>query len=302
MAMVFGSQARRSRLGNMAEEQRRDHTRRWHDVDDRFLRSRAEPGVLGHGQSESGAGRRGPSRRQPLYLFDCGAECRHRKAGVVLPAIASRRWQATGTRSKPPCFLRWRISRKAAQDGLAQAQPQWLLLRAGSQDRRGTCSLTPFVETNWAKGINTAGQPIRDTARGPTISRWQPGIAGLEWFHQLALAERSIPQTRYGLRERAPHSGMCSTRRRKARLEGQGGGPRLCYLGSVLEGIDYKTGEVKWKHEIGPGEGSGGIMTTVGKLLFSADTSGNLLALESANRRNSLAYINLLEAACRTLR
>jgi len=47
----------------------------------------------------------------------------------------------------------------------------------------------------------------------------------------------------------------------------------------VLEGIDYKTGEVRWKHELGPGEGSAGIMTTAGKVLFTADTTGNILAL-----------------------
>jgi alcohol dehydrogenase (cytochrome c) len=44
--------------------------------------------------------------------------------------------------------------------------------------------------------------------------------------------------------------------------------------------LDYKTGKVVWNHELGDGEGVAGILTTAGHLLFSADTSGNILALD----------------------
>jgi alcohol dehydrogenase (cytochrome c) len=148
---------------------------------------------------------------------------------------------------------------------------------------------TPFVETNWAKGINTAGQPIRDTAKDPTPdgSLVSPGSNGsTNW-----LSPSFDPQTGMAyVSARRQWSVFYKTAEGKA--EGWGGRDRGLYSEAVLEGIDYKTGEIKWKHEIGPGEGSGGIMTTAGKLLFSADTSGNLLAL-SPSTGETLWHINL---------
>ena len=46
--------------------------------------------------------------------------------------------------------------------------------------------------------------------------------------------------------------------------------------------MDYKTGSIHWKHEIGLGEGVAGALTTAGNLLFTADNAGNLLALDPA--------------------
>jgi alcohol dehydrogenase (cytochrome c) len=47
-----------------------------------------------------------------------------------------------------------------------------------------------------------------------------------------------------------------------------------------LRALDYRTGKVAWNHELGDGESLAGILTTAGHLLFSADNSGNLLALD----------------------
>jgi alcohol dehydrogenase (cytochrome c) len=62
--------------------------------------------------------------------------------------------------------------------------------------------------------------------------------------------------------------------------EGWAGRDRGLWSQSVLEGIDYKTGDIRWSHEIGDGDGSAGILTTAGKLLFTGDNFGNLLALD----------------------
>ena len=69
----------------------------------------------------------------------------------------------------------------------------------------------------------------------------------------------------------------------------------------MLEAIDYKTGEIRWKHEIGPGEGSAGIMTTAGKLLFTRGHFGQSAGAESVNRRDAVAS-STSAAAYRTLR
>ena len=48
----------------------------------------------------------------------------------------------------------------------------------------------------------------------------------------------------------------------------------------MLEAIDYQTGKIRWRHEVGEGEDVAGILTTAGHLLFTADNTGNLLALD----------------------
>lgn len=60
-------------------------------------------------------------------------------------------------------------------------------------------------------------------------------------------------------------------------LGGTAGGVGFSY-GSNIDAIDYKTGKIVWRP---PTEGSAGLLTTAGKLLFSGD--GNyLIALDPA--------------------
>ena len=60
----------------------------------------------------------------------------------------------------------------------------------------------------------------------------------------------------------------------------------------MLEAIDYETGNIRWKHEIGDGEGAAGMLTTAGDLLFTGDNSDNLLALDPATG-DTLWHVNL---------
>jgi alcohol dehydrogenase (cytochrome c) len=59
-----------------------------------------------------------------------------------------------------------------------------------------------------------------------------------------------------------------------------------------LRALDYSTGKVVWNHEIGNGGSTAGILTTAGHLLFSADNSGNLLALDPASGK-TLWHLNI---------
>jgi alcohol dehydrogenase (cytochrome c) len=63
------------------------------------------------------------------------------------------------------------------------------------------------------------------------------------------------------------------------------------WANSTLRALDYRTGKVVWNHEIGDGESIAGILTTAGHLLFSADNSGNLLALDPATGK-TLWHLN----------
>ena len=58
-------------------------------------------------------------------------------------------------------------------------------------------------------------------------------------------------------------------------------------IGHYLAAIDYKTGNVVWRHKYpstaeGPGGGGTGLLTTAGRLLFANDAGGNLVAFDVA--------------------
>jgi alcohol dehydrogenase (cytochrome c) len=54
----------------------------------------------------------------------------------------------------------------------------------------------------------------------------------------------------------------------------------------ALEAIDYQTGKIRWSHDypsaVAGGLGGAGILTTAGKLLFTGDGAGNLIAYDPA--------------------
>jgi alcohol dehydrogenase (cytochrome c) len=55
---------------------------------------------------------------------------------------------------------------------------------------------------------------------------------------------------------------------------------------SALRAIDYRTGKAGWRHEF-PGVsgagGSGGVLATAGKLVFTGDGGGNFVAFDATN-------------------
>jgi alcohol dehydrogenase (cytochrome c) len=49
-------------------------------------------------------------------------------------------------------------------------------------------------------------------------------------------------------------------------------------LGTSIAAIDYQTGKVVWKYQLGAGGGGTGLLTTAGGLLFANDGAGSLVA------------------------
>ena len=68
----------------------------------------------------------------------------------------------------------------------------------------------------------------------------------------------------------------------------------------VLVAIDYQTGKIRWRHELGPGGSGAGVLTTDSGLTFSGDAEGNILALDTATARLSGTREQAL--LCRPLR
>jgi acido-empty-quinoprotein group A len=137
----------------------------------------------------------------------------------------------------------------------------------------------PFIETNWASGIDSRGRPIARLDKYPSSdgALVEPGSDG---------------STNWMAPSFSPASGLfyVSARRifsifyktAEGKAEGWGGRDRNLWANSVLQAIDYQTGKIRWSHELGDGEDTAGLLSTAGGLLFTADNSGNVLALDSA--------------------
>jgi alcohol dehydrogenase (cytochrome c) len=137
----------------------------------------------------------------------------------------------------------------------------------------------PFIDQTWASGVDPHGRPIAkaDAAPSPDGALVEPGSDGAtNW-----MAPSFDPQTNlFYVTARRVFSIYYHTVTGKA--EGWGGRDRNLWANSTLRALDYRTGKVVWNHETGEDENGAGILTTAGHLLFTADTSGNLLALDPA--------------------
>ena len=147
----------------------------------------------------------------------------------------------------------------------------------------------PFIDINWAAGIDKSGRPVRDRQKDPAPdgALVSPGSDGAtNW-----LSPSFDPQTGlFYASARRLWSIFYLTAIGKA--EGWGGRDRNLYAESTIQAIDYKTGTIRWTHSIGSGEGSAGLMSTAGHLLFTADNSNNLLALNPATGQ-TLWHLNI---------
>jgi acido-empty-quinoprotein group A len=136
---------------------------------------------------------------------------------------------------------------------------------------------TSFIDQTWSSGIDAKGRPIAKPEATPTPDGVlvEPGSDGAtNW-----MAPSFSPQTGlFYVNARRLFSVYYRTAEGKA--EGWGGRDRFVWANSAIRAIDYRTGKIVWNHELGEGESLAGILTTAGRLLFSADNSNNVLALD----------------------
>ncbi len=149
--------------------------------------------------------------------------------------------------------------------------------------------ISEFIDQTWASGVDSRGRPIAKAEATPTPdgALVEPGSDGsTNW-----MAPSFNPQTGlFYVNARRLFSIFYNTVEGKA--EGWGGRDRNLWANSTLRALDYRTGKVVWNHELGDGESIAGILTTAGHLLFSADNSGNLLALDPATGK-TLWHLNM---------
>lgn len=150
---------------------------------------------------------------------------------------------------------------------------------------------SPFIKTNWAKGIDSTGRPIRDTRKDPTPdgSLVSPGSDGAtNWMSPSYSPDSGL----FYVSARRLYSVFYLTAEENEKAEGWGGRDRNLWAESVIQAIDYKTGKIRWSHEIGKGEGIAGLLSTAGKLIFTADNTNNLMALDVETGK-TLWHVNI---------
>lgn len=170
-------------------------------------------------------------------------------------------------------------------DGDFEGKPRKLIAQASRNgyfflmDRvTGQHLLTaPFIETDWAKGIDERGRPVArpDKEPAPDGALVNPGSDGsTNWMSPTYSPDTGL----FYVVARRIWSIFYLTASGKP--EGWGGRDRNLYANSVIRALDYKTGKVRWSKEIGEGESVAGLLSTAGGFLFTADTTGNLMALD----------------------
>lgn len=176
-------------------------------------------------------------------------------------------------------------------DGEWDGKPRKLLAQASRNgyffvlDRTtGEHLLTkPFIETlNWSLGVDSRGEPIPNPAKEASVDGVlvSPATGGAtNWpapsfdpDTNLFYVGTSESFSEFYLTDTDPHP------------EGWGAAERDSGgLGNTLRAIDYKTGNIVWRHDYPGGGGFSGILTTGGKLLFTGDAARHLIAFDPAN-------------------
>ena len=142
----------------------------------------------------------------------------------------------------------------------------------------------PFVALNWAKGVDANGSPVPDPEKEPSPNGALltiPGGGGTNWW-----PPSYDPESQLFYVNASEGYSMAYLTDTDTHPEGYGGSARTLWSQHVLEAIHWQTGEIAWKHAYPMNEGAGGgsgILTTAGKLLFTGDYAGNLIAYDPAN-------------------
>ena len=165
--------------------------------------------------------------------------------------------------------------------------PRKLLLQASRNgyffvlDRTTGKSLltTPFAAVNWASGVDANGQPRPAPEKEPARDG-------------RLVAPDEGGGTNYRSPSFDPSEGLLVVSARDAygiyfyKQEhgkyGWAGADYEVHASGAIRAIDYKTGRVRWNHDIGSG-GAAGVLTTSTGVTFTGDSSGNLLALRTSD-------------------
>jgi alcohol dehydrogenase (cytochrome c) len=139
---------------------------------------------------------------------------------------------------------------------------------------------TPFGPVNWSTGLDKKGQPIPNPAKDPAPDGRliAPDEGGLTNYRSPSFD----PKTGLFIVSAHPSYGIYFTKPADGTF-GWAGADYGVWGKGVLQAIDYQTGTVKWKHELGPNGAGAGVLTTDSGLIFTGDAQGSVLALRTSD-------------------
>jgi alcohol dehydrogenase (cytochrome c) len=137
---------------------------------------------------------------------------------------------------------------------------------------------TNFGLVNWTLGVDKDGRPIPNPLKEPTPDGRliAPDEGGMTNYRSPSFD----PKTGLFLVSASPSFSLYFSKSADGTY-GWAGADYSLWSKGVLEAIDYKTGKVRWSHELGSRAGSG-VLTTDSGLTFTGDSSGNFLGLNTA--------------------
>jgi alcohol dehydrogenase (cytochrome c) len=138
---------------------------------------------------------------------------------------------------------------------------------------------TPFGPTNWSLGVDKRGQPIPDPQKEPAPDGRliAPDEGGMTNYRS-----PSFDSTTGLFIVNAHPSWSLYFAKPADGTYGWAGADYGLWGNGVIEAIDYQTGKIRWTHEVGRGGSGASVLTTDSGLVFTGDSVGNVLALDSA--------------------
>ncbi|MDQ2898953.1 MAG: acido-empty-quinoprotein group A [Acidobacteriota bacterium] len=137
---------------------------------------------------------------------------------------------------------------------------------------------TTFGPVNWSLGVDKKGRPIPnpDKEPAPDGRLIAPDEGGLTNYRSPSFDAKTglfivDAHPSYGIYFAKPADGNFGWAGADYGVWGKG----------ALEAIDYRTGKIRWTHELGPGGSGAGVLTTDAGLTFTGDSTGNVLALRT---------------------
>jgi len=165
---------------------------------------------------------------------------------------------------------------------------QKLLLQASRNgyyfvlDRRTGKNLltTTFATANWAKGVDSLGRPIPnpDKEPAPDGRLVSPDEAGGTNYRSPSFD----PET--GLLIVSAHDAYAIYfSKAEHGVYGWAGADYTVHGKGVLRAIDYRTGQIRWHHDLHGGAAAAGVVTTASGVTFTGDSAGSALALRTSD-------------------
>ncbi len=173
-------------------------------------------------------------------------------------------------------------------DGTFNGSPKKMLLQASRNgyffvlDRtNGTDLLTStFAAVNWSKGVDKDGRPMHNPEKDPARDGRlvAPDEGGATNYRSPSFDAKTgllVVSSRdaYGIYFSKPEHGTV----------GWAGADYGVYGRAVLRAIDYRTGKIRWNHDLGGGWASAGVLTTDSGLSFTGDSVRNVIALRTSD-------------------